>query len=106
MIQLYSQYRETEEKKSMGFRMTAWDDKLLAFGQMFVAQMMDLSLNIPLEEALDRGWQILSDCFRPEETGFRTELINEYWPKDKDGAADESDATGEDKAEVVQAVEG
>jgi len=81
MIQLYSQYRETEEKRAMGFRMTAWDDKLLKYGAMFVSQMMALSVNITLEEALDRGWKILSECFRPEETGFRTELVNEYWPK-------------------------
>ena len=43
---------------------------------------MDLAVNISLEDALDRGWQILAECFRPEETGFRTELINQYWPKD------------------------
>ena len=81
MIQLYSQYRETEEKRAMGFRMTAWDDKLLKYGSMFVSQMMELTVNITLEEALDRGWQILAECFRPEETGFRTELVSEYWPK-------------------------
>ena len=96
MIQLYSQYRETEEKRAMGFRMTAWDQKLLKYGQMFVSQMMSLSVNISLEEALDRGWQILAACFRPEETGFRTELVNEFWPKD--GAAVEDEA--EEKAEV------
>jgi V/A-type H+/Na+-transporting ATPase subunit B len=70
---------------------------------MFVAQMMDLSLNIPLEEALDRGWQILAACFRPEETGFRTELINEYWPKDKDAREDGNEATSKEQAEVVGA---
>lgn len=81
MIRLYAQYRETEEKRAMGFRMSAWDEKLLKYGERFVSQMMDLSVNIPLEEALDRGWQILAECFRPEETGFRSELIEEFWPK-------------------------
>lgn len=99
MIQLYSQFRETEEKQSMGFRMTAWDQKLLRYGGMFVAQMMDLSVNISIEEALDRGWQILAECFRPEETGFRTELINQYWPKT--GAAAEKEAEAETVAEAV-----
>jgi V/A-type H+-transporting ATPase subunit B len=42
--------------------------------------MMDLSVNIPLEKALDLGWEILAACFRPEETGLRTELIKEFWP--------------------------
>ncbi len=45
--------------------------------------MMDLSVNIPLEEALDRGWRILADCFEPEETGLRTELIEKFWPQPK-----------------------
>ena len=80
MIQLYAQYLETEEKRAMGFRMTDWDKKLLKYGHMFESQMMDLSVNIPLEQALDRGWDILAECFNPEETGLRTELIKEFWP--------------------------
>ncbi|MDZ7379345.1 MAG: hypothetical protein ONB06_08360, partial [candidate division KSB1 bacterium] len=80
MIQLYAQYKETEEKRAMGFRMSTWDNKLLKYGKLFESQMMDLSVNIPLEKALDLGWQILAQCFRPEETGLRTELIKEFWP--------------------------
>ena len=43
-------------------------------------QMMDLSVNIPLEEALDLGWDILAECFEPNETGLKTSLIKERWP--------------------------
>ncbi|MDR1900817.1 MAG: V-type ATP synthase subunit B [Treponema sp.] len=81
MIKLYSAFKDTLEKKAMGFIMTPWDDKLLKYGDSFERQMMDLSVNIPLERALDLGWEILSDCFSPEETGLRTELINKFWPK-------------------------
>jgi len=81
MIQLYAQYKETEEKRAMGFRMSEWDNKLLKYGGLFESQMMDLSVNIPLEEALDNGWKILGQCFNPEETNFRTELIEKFWPK-------------------------
>ena len=80
MIQLYAQYKETEEKKAMGFRMSEWDDKLLKYGVLFEAHMMDLRVNIPLEEALDNGWKILAECFSPEETNFRTDLVEEFWP--------------------------
>ena len=44
---------------------------------------MDLSVEMSLEEALDTGWEILSECFDPEETGIRTELIKKFWPKSK-----------------------
>ena len=81
MIRLYSEYREVLEKQSMGFRMSKWDEKLLKYGAQFEAKMMDLSVNIPLEEALDLGWSILADCFEPAETGIKTDLVREYWPK-------------------------
>ena len=83
MIQLYAQYRETEEKRAMGFRMSAWDNKLIKYGRTFEKEMMDLAVNISLENALDKGWQILGECFSPEETNFRTDLIQEFWPKFK-----------------------
>jgi len=80
MIQLYAQYLESEEKRAMGFRMSNWDTKLLKYGEKFEKQMMDLSVNIPLEGALDRGWEILAECFEPRETGLRTELVKKFWP--------------------------
>jgi len=81
MIQLYSSYKETLEKQSMGFRMSNWDAKLLKYGVRFEKEMMDLSVNIPLEAALDLGWKILADCFKSEETGIPSKLIEKFWPK-------------------------
>jgi len=81
MIQLFADYRATLEKRSMGFQMSAWDNKLLEYGKRFEEELMDLSVNIPLEEALDKGWLILSDIFEPTETGIKDSLIEEYWPK-------------------------
>jgi len=43
--------------------------------------MMSLKVNIPLEGALDRGWEMLAECFSPEETGIKKSLIEKYWPK-------------------------
>ncbi|MCL2138622.1 MAG: V-type ATP synthase subunit B [Treponema sp.] len=81
MIKLYAAFKDTLEKKAMGFIMSAWDEKLLKYGEMFEKKMMDLSVNIPLEKALDLGWEILAECFNPEDTGLRTELISKFWPK-------------------------
>jgi V/A-type H+-transporting ATPase subunit B len=91
MIKLYAQYRESVEKRSMGFRMSDWDQKLLKFGDIFERDMMDLSVNIPLEQALDKGWEILAECFQPAETGLRTELLRKFWPTaDGTGSPDSS----------------
>ena len=81
MIKLYAQYKETLEKKAMGFRMSEWDQKLLRYGNLFENRLMDLSVNIPLEKALDLGWEILASCFTKEETGLRTELLESFWPQ-------------------------
>ncbi len=81
MIQLFANYRLTIEKQAMGFKMSAWDEKLLKYGRIFEDKMMSLKVNIPLEKALDLGWKILADCFSPEETGIKRSVIEEFWPK-------------------------
>ena len=81
MIKLYSQYKETAEKQSMGFKMSPWDMKLLKYGAAFEKGMMDLSVNISLEEALDLGWKILAECFDKGEVGIPTKLSDKFWPK-------------------------
>ena len=89
LIQLYASYRETLEKRSMGFRMSDWDDKLIKYGERFEVEMMDLSVNIPLEKALDLGWEMLADSFEPFETGIPTQLIDAFWPKKAETAKTE-----------------
>jgi len=81
LIQLYAGYRETLEKQSMGFRLSKWDEQLIRYGELFENEIMDLRVNIPLEQALDLGWDILARCFEPMETGIPTRLVEQFWPK-------------------------
>ncbi len=81
-LQLYAQCRESREKRDMGFEMSRWDNVLLKYGRLFEDEIMDLSVNIPLFEALDRCWYILAECFSPEETGIRRRIIEAHWPKE------------------------
>ncbi len=79
-IQLYAECRSSREKRDMGFEMSNWDKKLLKYGEIFENQIMDLSVNIPLFDALDRCWEILEECFDPAETGIRRSIIDKHWP--------------------------
>ncbi len=79
-IQLYAECRESREKRDMGFEMSDWDKQLLKYGRMFEKEIMDLAVNIPLFDALDRCWKILSQCFEPQETGIRKSIIDAHWP--------------------------
>ena len=81
MIRMYSSYKETLEKKNMGFSMNRWDEKLLKYGELFENKLMDLSVNLTLEQALDLGWEILAECFEKDETGIKSDLIEEFWHK-------------------------
>jgi V/A-type H+-transporting ATPase subunit B len=83
MIQLYADYKEVLEKRSMGFALSSWDNKLLEYGIRFEREMMDLSVNTPLEKALDNGWKILSDIFEPAEVGIKESLVKVFWPAHK-----------------------
>jgi V/A-type H+/Na+-transporting ATPase subunit B len=79
-IQLYAGCVQSRETRGMGFELSAWDRKLLHYGELFEARIMDLSVNLPLDAALDRCWQILAECFEPAETGIRRNIIETYWP--------------------------
>ncbi len=81
MIRLYADSREAMEKRSMGFRMSDWDTKLLKYAELFEDRMMNLSVNVPLEGALDMGWKTLAECFDKSETGIKTDLIEAFWPQ-------------------------
>ena len=81
MIRMYSSYKDTLEKKNMGFAMSRWDNKLLKYGELFESKLMSLSVNLPLEGALDLGWEILADCFEKDETGIKSDLTDEFWPE-------------------------
>jgi len=64
-IQLYAQCEESREKREMGFELAEWDMRLLKYGDLFEEKIMDLNLNIPLFDALDKCWEILAECFEP-----------------------------------------
>ncbi|MBS3821925.1 MAG: V-type ATP synthase subunit B [Planctomycetes bacterium] len=89
-LQLYAQANETGEKRDMGFEMSEWDRKLLKYGELFESKIMDLSVNIPLFDALDRCWEILAECFEPIETGIRRAIVEAHWPKDIDAEEEET----------------
>lgn len=80
MIRLYSDCRESRNKIAMGFKISKWDETLIAYGREFEKEMMDLNVNMPLEKALDKCWEILARHFEPVQTGLKEELINQYWP--------------------------
>lgn len=81
MIRLYAESKKAREREAMGFRLSQWDEKLLNFSSLFEERMMNLQVNMPLEEALDKGWETLAECFESVEVGIKEAILDKYWPK-------------------------
>lgn len=87
MIRLYAESKKARERQGMGFKLSRWDEQLLAFSELFEANMMNLDVNLKLEDALDLGWKILAQCFKPDQVGIKQVLVDKYWKermKDKE----------------------
>ena len=83
MIRLYADAKKARDRESMGFRLSGWDKKLLAYAETFEKKMMDLQVNLDIEEQLDLGWTILAQCFDRNETGLKNTWIEKYGKWDK-----------------------
>ncbi|MEW6428155.1 MAG: V-type ATP synthase subunit B [Thermodesulfobacteriota bacterium] len=81
MIRLYSEYRQTKQKQAMAFELSPYDRKLLDYGVLFEQRFMAISAALPLNEALDLGWQTMAECFSPEELLMKQGLVDKYYPK-------------------------
>ncbi|MBS0655001.1 MAG: V-type ATP synthase subunit B [Verrucomicrobia bacterium] len=81
MIRLYAESKKARERRSMGFKLSKWDEQLLRYSGFFEQQMMNLEVNLSLEDALNMGWRILAECFNRDQVGIKESLLNKYWPK-------------------------
>jgi V/A-type H+-transporting ATPase subunit B len=81
MIRFYAGARDAEQKKSMAFELSEYDERLLRFGDLFRSRFMDIGVSMPLEEALDVCWQTLAECFEPHELLMKQGIIDKYFPK-------------------------
>jgi len=86
MIRLYSGARDAERKQAMAFELSEYDQRLLRYGGLFKSRFMDIAVAIPLEKALDLGWETMAECFSPDELLIRQNLIDKYYPRRKETA--------------------
>ena len=97
MVRFYSGGRDAEQKQAMAFELSDYDRQLLKFSGLFRQRFMDINVALPLEAALDLGWQTLAECFEPEQLLMKKELIDKYYPREV-AAAVRPAATGPDPA--------
>jgi len=81
MIRFYSGGKEALQKQAMAFDLSEYDHKLIKFANLFTKRFMDLSVSLPLEQALDLGWKTLAECFEPQELLMKQALVDKYFPR-------------------------
>jgi V/A-type H+-transporting ATPase subunit B len=105
MIRLYAKAKESEKKISMGFEKTEQDEKFLKYGDLFESRFMDLRVDIPLNEALDRGWKTMAECFSAAEVGIKKDVLDKYWPTNGGKVSSGSSTKGEEPKEQKEETE-
>jgi V/A-type H+-transporting ATPase subunit B len=85
MVRFYAEARDAQQKQAMSFELNEYDERLLKFGDLFRERFMDISVSMPLEQALDQCWQTLAECFKPEELLMKQPLIDKYFPQQQAG---------------------
>jgi V/A-type H+-transporting ATPase subunit B len=95
MIRLYAGATEAEKKQAMAFELSSFDEKLLKFGRLFRERFMDIRVSMPVIEGLDRCWETLAECFEPQELLMKQALIDEYYPRNRAEAGEDSGSAQE-----------
>ena len=81
MIRLFSEARDAQQKQAMAFDLSDYDHQLLKYGELFRNRFMKIDASLPLEKALDLGWETMAECFKPEQLLMKQVLIDKYYPK-------------------------
>jgi V/A-type H+/Na+-transporting ATPase subunit B len=79
MIRFYAKGQEAAKKQAMAFELSEFDKKLLKFNTLFRQRFMDITVSMPLVQALDLCWKTLAECFQPQELLMKKELIEKYF---------------------------
>ena len=80
MIRLYSDALEAQRKQSMAFDLSDYDKRLIEFGHQFRQEFMRIDINLPLESALDRCWELMAKYFKDSELHIKSSIIKKYLP--------------------------
>lgn len=89
MVRFYSGAKDAEQKQAMAFELSPFDLKLIKFGELFRKRFMDIDISLPLEDALNLGWQTLAECFEPQELLMKQALVDKYYPKPRGSTSSE-----------------
>jgi V/A-type H+-transporting ATPase subunit B len=97
MIRFFSGAKDAEKKQAMAFDLSNYDRKLLKFGKLFEKRFMKIDISMELNDALDLAWETMAECFESQELLMKKQLVDKYFPANKQDDHKEKEALPKDK---------
>ena len=80
-VRLYADAANARTKLENGFDLTDYDTRTLAFAKDYAHDLLAIDVDLNLTEMLDKGWELFSKHFKPEEVSVKREFVEKYWKK-------------------------
>jgi V/A-type H+-transporting ATPase subunit B len=78
-IRLYADAADARVKQDNGFDLTDYDRRAIAFAAAYTREILSIQVQLGMDAMLDTCWRLLAAHFKPEETGIRANLVENYW---------------------------
>lgn len=83
LVRLYADAMDAKTKKENGFDLNEYDKRCLAFAKDYSRKLLAVDVNIPIDQMLDTGWQLLQTYFKKFEVGIKENIMDQYWDDEK-----------------------
>ncbi|TPV35393.1 V-type ATP synthase subunit B [Paucihalobacter ruber] len=83
LVRLYADAMDAKTKKENGFDLNEYDKRCLAFAKDYSRKLLAVDVNIPIDQMLDTGWQLLQTYFKKFEVGIKENIMDHYWDDEK-----------------------
>jgi len=69
---------EAQDRLESFGKKTEDDYRYFDFAAEFDSRLMDLEVSMPIDDALDTGWDVMAKFFKRDEVRIRKELVDEF----------------------------
>ncbi|MGF1556762.1 V-type ATP synthase subunit B [Paucihalobacter sp.] len=83
LVRLYADAMDAKTKKENGFDLNEYDKRCLDFAKEYSRKLLAVDVNIPIDQMLDTGWELLQTYFKKFEVGIKEEFIEQYWHEEQ-----------------------
>lgn len=83
LVRLYADAMDAKTKKENGFDLNDYDKRCLNFAKEYSRKLLAVDVNIPIDQMLDTGWQLLQTYFKKFEICIKEEFIEQYWHEEQ-----------------------